>query len=147
MAATSTSPDLKFTELMDGVREHCEKIADYVADGTGQRPWMIPPKGDWDGDPLKIKDLKEPFNRDKPNEDYVEELHSDDGATGVCQGKKVQIDYMGMMERAFRARNTTPIRSMMHAAGRRRAHGSKDGTHVGVVQQYVQDLLSAGAAE
>lgn len=131
-----------FQKLLEELKKQCDEIYKAYNGNQGQRPWMCPEE--WSGDPLNIPAMSEPFKRDQPNSDYEDELNKDDGSIGVCMAHKVTVDYMGMMERSFRARHMTSIRGQAHAATTRQAHGLAQGVHQGVVLQYVQDLLRAG---
>lgn len=138
----STSVYPKFQKLLERMKQRSEQNAKAHDGVKEQRRWMDPPG--WNGDPLDIPGMTEPFDRAQPNQEYEEELNKKDGRIGVCMGRQVEIDYMGMMERAFRARQMTSVRAAAHAATVRQSHGESKGVHVGVVQQYVQDLLKAG---
>jgi len=140
------SPDTLFQQLLERVRYRSDRIARYVGgDDTYPRLWMLPPLNGWDGNPFSITDIKKAFDRDTLNQD-AENYYTDpkQGSTGLTGGRIIQIVYMAMMERAFRARHATAIRAMMHAAGRRKGHGDKDGIHTGDILNYIQDILGSG---
>lgn len=139
------SPASYFQDLMERIRCRSEQIAVYMTGNqTYPRRWMDPPDRGWDGDPLNIEDIKYPFDRAELNQE-AEDLFSDsDGTTGKCGAREIQLAYMGMMERAFRLRHMTTPRAEMHSAGRRTAHGSYEGIHVGDIIKYVQTMLDAG---
>lgn len=140
----STSVYPKFQQLLERVKLRSEENA-KAHDGTKeQRRWMDPPN--WNGNPLDIQGLTEPFARDQPNREYEDELNKDEGRIGVCMGRKIEIDYMSIMERAFRARSMTSVRGQAHAATMRQSHGESKGVHIGVVLQYTQDILQSGQA-
>jgi len=147
-----SSPDQNFQKLITEISELCEKIHAYSVGGEDGRPWMIPSTattGEIDKDgksvPISIFDIKNlsaAFERSGPNQKYEEEMSKGSESTvGVCMGAKVQIDYLGMMERAFRARNASPIRCYTHAASRRKAHGDPQGVHVNSVLEFVTNLM------
>lgn len=139
------SPDTNFQKLLQELQKHAKKMATvFEGDEKEQPQWQMPPMRDWDGNVLDITKMHKPFARDELNEQYKDALHDDTATTADCMGTKVQLDYMAMMERAFRLRHTTLIRSVMHAAGRIKAHGDDAGVHTGGVLQYVQDLLGVG---
>ena len=53
-----------------------------------------------------------------------------------------QIDYLAIMERAFRARHTmSRPRAMLHAMGRKAGHGSNTGPLVRGVLEHVRGLV------
>jgi len=138
------SPDQKFQKLLQEVQSLCEKISEYMqgkSSSTG-RPWMHPPE--WNGDVFDIEGMKESFDRKGPNDEYEAEMEKKSkGNIGVCMGDKVQMDYMGMMERSFRSRNASFIRCYVHSASRRKAHGLSEGVHTRGVLEYVTNLLKA----
>ena len=138
------SPSVLFQKLLEQIQEQSSDIDQYLAGALVQRPWMLPPaNGEWEGNPLDIAAIAAAFDRNEANEQYQDAVFQD-GTSGTAMGQKVQIDYLGMMERAFRARHKTPCRAAMHAAGRRRGHGQPEGVHIGAVLLYVQELLRSG---
>jgi len=141
---TNTTPFPAFQELLEAMRQQSADAATNLEGGDTARPWMMPPLRDWDGNLLDIAGIAKAFARDEPNEDYKDSLNTDAGTVGHAMGAKLQIDYMAMMERAFRTRHATVARCTTHAAGRRRAHGEPAGIHIGSVLQYAQDLLRSG---
>jgi hypothetical protein len=143
--ASNHSPDPLFQQLLERIRFRSDRIARYVAGDSMPRRWMTPPLNGWDGNPFSITDIKLPFDRDTLNTD-TENYYTDatEGTSGLTGGRVLQIVYMAVMERAFRARHMSPIRAMMHAAGRRKGHGHVDGIHTGDILNYIQDVLGSG---
>ena len=134
--------DQNFQKLINEITELCEKIHAYAIGGSAGRPWMVPTTlttGVFD-----IKSMSTPFERSGPNQVYEAEMDKNaDSAVGVCMGSKVQIDYLGMMERSFRSRHASPIRCYTHAASRRKAHGDPQGVHIEGVLDFVTSLMKA----
>jgi len=139
------TPDSDFQALLERIRYRSERIARYLTGDTYPRRWMLPPLRGWNGDPLEITDIKKPFDREAINTEADSDF-SGEGTVGVGAGKTLEICYIAMMERAFRIRHMTPIRAMMHAAGRRSAHGNNNGIHTGDILTYIQDMLKSGAS-
>ena len=137
-----SSPDQNFQKLINEISELCEKIHAYAIGGSAGRPWMVPKTmttGIFD-----IKNMVTPFERSGPNQTYEEEMDKGDTSKlGVCIGAKIQIDYLGMMERAFRSRHASPIRCYTHAASRRKAHGDPQGVHIESVLDLVTNFMKA----
>lgn len=140
----STSVYPKLQQLLQEIKEACQTNYGAHNGGSEQRVWMVPPG--WNGDPLDIAGMTEPFDRDQPNREYEDELNKTKGRIGVCMGRQLEIGYLGAMERAFRTRHMTSVRGAAHAAAVRQAHGESKGVHVGVVVQHIQDILKAGQA-
>jgi hypothetical protein len=140
------SPFLWFQSQLQNIRIRCKNISDYHRGGSESgRFWMLPTFRGWDGDPHNIPDMAKPFARDEPNQEYIQEITKDvGGKQSIAMGRKIEIDYMAMMERAFRARQAGPIRCTLHSAGRRLAHSEPAGIHQGGVIKWVQNVLSSG---
>jgi hypothetical protein len=130
-----------FQKLLEESCEDSEKIAAYLSVMADSRDWMAPPN--WEGDVFDFIGIHEAFERKEQNEQYMEIMVAEDGTLADTMPQKLQIDYIGMMERAFLARHSSPVRAMMHAAGRRKGHGEPGGVHIGGVLQYAQDLLAS----
>lgn len=114
-----------------------------AAHGQGQRPWQVPEKVT---DVLDVPGITAGFNRDDANANY-EAIIADPkagGTTGDVISVKVQVDYVAIMERGFRARHCTPVRCFALATGRRNGHGQAKGIFGGGVGKYAQDALKAG---
>ena len=138
------SPSVLFQQLLEQIQQQCADISQNLEGEPVQRKWMMPAAiGNWKGNPLDIASIADAFDRSEANEQYQDAIFKN-GTSGTAMGQKVQIDYLGMMERAFRSRHKTPCRAAMHAAGRRKGHGQPEGVHSGAVLLYVQDLLRSG---
>jgi hypothetical protein len=111
--------------------------------GKGTRPWQVPMAVT---DVLDITGITQGFNRDIANANYEAIIASTKagGTTGDVIAVKVQVDYVGVMERGFRARHCTAVRGFALALGRRNGHGQPKGIFGGGVGKYVQDALKAG---
>jgi len=139
-------PSSLFISWMLELQNVCSINAAYLQWGAIQRQWMMPPAGLWAGDPLNITDIGNAFDRGLLNEAYMQQYQIPNGSTGAVQGIAVQISYLSVMERSFRARHMTPVRAIAHAASRRLAQGEAGGIHTGAIYTYVQDLLNSGDA-
>jgi hypothetical protein len=129
-------------------------------DGVGGT-WSFPPMVglSWDGDLFDRESMAEAFDRSSIDLDYQLAIYTasnraepgdDDTERGTladiaaCQ---IQSGYLSQRERAFRARHTTPIQAMCHAAARRKGHGKNDGEEGGVfscVLNSVFDIVNHG---
>ena len=137
--------DTVLQQLLEDWRYFGDRIARQTfGDATYPRRYMLPSdKKGWDGDPTKIEDLKKPFVRDTVNA-AATDAYTGGGSIGTASGSSLQISYLGMLERAFRARHMTPVRAFIHSAGRRHAHGDTEGLLTGVTLNYIQDMLDSG---
>lgn len=117
---------------------------------NGQVEWMMPPKGKWGGDLFKWQDLYHPFDSEKPNEELVDAIKDAEspGNVGDLINTNTQIEYLAMVERAFRARHTMSFpRGVAHASARRHGQGGDKGPLKFSVMKYLEDLqkMSAGS--
>jgi len=133
-----------FVDLLDGLQTGSAQM--HLADtGQAQRAWMTP--AGWDGDPFAIATVHLPaFDREPINQNYQEVHSGEDGRIGAAASLKIQLDYVAVMERAFRSRHAGPIRGQMHAAARHAGQGHVKGIFPRT-RDYAQDLLkSAGGS-
>lgn len=139
------------TELHEEFLRHIEqlektsKAADEASCLTGQRKWMNPPLQGWSGDPQDITGLNKAFTRKAMNALYVAIMRDEtpNGTIGETMVLKLMVDYIAALERAFRTRHCSSVRAKLHAAGRRRGQGSKDGLFTGSVVLWLERLLLA----
>ena len=108
----------------------------------GVRYWMYPnlsSPAEWTWPGLAI-----PYDRDLIAEAYDTIISDPEGTDGDGMSAKLQSDYLASQERAYRLRQSGPLRCVMHAAARRAGHGNPFGAF-GRVEIYAQDLIVAGA--
>jgi len=132
-----------FQELLKQVKDNCEKIHKYVEDGNVPRPWMIPKKLEGIFDPLDIEGMKKGFDRSDPNNKYIEEIEKDKSVLAKCSSYRMQMCYIIMMERAFRARHASFVRCSIHSVARRKGQGKEQGVHIRGVLNWANDLGNA----
>ena len=138
MAATTI-----FQELLKKIKDDCDKIDKYLENGGATRPWMIPKKLENNFDPFDIPGIKDGFDRQEPNDKYIEELEKEKGTINKCASYKFQICYVTLMERSFRSRHASFVRCTLHSAGRRKGQGKDRGVHVRGVLNWANDLGNA----
>ena len=90
------------------------------------------------------------FRRTKPNEEFIDKtLNPDDpGNHGDIMMCITQIDYLSVMERAFRARHTVTFpRNVAHHCSRKAGEGDEAGPLQYGVLDYLKELkkVSAGS--
>ena len=146
--ATGT-PKAKLHDRMNDALELLAQYADAsykAATGKGQPVWFVPSPDDWGGNPLDIKGLTQAFNRDKINENY-RDSHSTAGEGTVSDSiaLKLQIDWIGALERSYRMRHASVARCAFAAAGRSCGHGNEKGVFKGGVRNHIVDILQQGA--
>lgn len=119
-----------------------------AARGDGQRQWNTPAPDDWDGNPLELADVTAAFARESITDNYEQALLGEtEGTVGDAVSLKAQADWLGVMERAYRASRATPVRCIAHATARRKGHGHEKGIFTGGVLVFAQNALKAGQAE
>jgi hypothetical protein len=125
-----------------------ETVSSAAAAATtllGQRQWMLPPLGGWDGDPYNIQGITLAFDRTTLNAQYVELVSDPDreAKIGEVMVTKLQVDYLAASERAFRTRHASSVRLRLHAAARRRGQGVSQGPFSGSIGLWLQRMLAA----
>ena len=135
-------------ELMDELVEQASKESDDRKQNK-QCKWVMPPKKDWSGNLFKWKELDKPFDSEKPNKELVDAIKDPEnpGNAGDLINTNTQIEYLAMMERAFRARHTMTFpRGVAHCCARRNGQSKEGGPLKRSVLKYLEDLqkMSAG---
>ena len=143
-------PNEHFQKALNAAVDSCDAIAQEVFGASTPRNWMFPPLRGWSGDPLDIPNMRDPFERSEPDlqvQDNYLGSETTTGSVGEAAGASMQVSYMGMLERSFRGRHSTSVRAAMHSTGRRLAHSSPLGVHIGVsgVLGFIQDMLNSGS--
>lgn len=112
---------------------------------TGYAEFFQPPNllGSWDGDTLDIDNMAEAFSRLDLEEQFREAIANpaDPGVVGDLPAILVQGDFLAQLERAYRARHMSSIRSKTHAAARHRGHGHHNGPLQLGMTNYIKQLL------
>ena len=131
----------RFLQLMGELAQLAADNADADTAGNKTRRWMIPSNyQNWTGDLTDLESIADAFYR-KDLDEWAQEAMAKAKSTAVTAGLKVQLGYLGTMERAFRARHRSPVRAIAQAADRREGHGQGGGVFVGGVLSYVQNIL------
>lgn len=138
------APDPFLQLILETVRYHSERIARQAAgDPVYPRRWMIPQVNGWDGDLTHPENMAKPFERTALYK-AAREAFTANKSIGKATSASVQAAYMSMLERSFRLRHLGPARAIMHAAGRRKGHGNKEGIHTGDILEHIQNLINGG---
>ena len=136
--------DKVFLDRLEELRTQAASLANSLQ-GASSRKWQVPEADGWDGNVLDLEGISKAYDRQGLNQAYEDLLKGGKGGSvGECAALKLQIDYLAVLERAFRTRHMTSVRARMHAAGRRRGHGNKSGVFTGSIVPHVQNLLKVG---
>jgi hypothetical protein len=133
--------DAKFETLLRDLADQAgiEAVVRVVG---GQVKWMMPDDSEsgWPGDLFLLEELGTPFDREAINDmfrDVIADPHKP-GTSGDVVLTTTQIEYLAVMERAFRARHTMRRpRATVHAMGRKAVHGDPGGTFYRGVLDYL----------
>lgn len=137
--------DPVFVQLMTAMLNDAIK-ASVSGRNQGLSVWFLGDTSLWSGDPLDIASIAAAFSRAKVGTSYSDTLTSEDGTVGDAASCTLQSDYLAMVERAFRMRHSSPIRSEAHATARKLGHSAIGGC-IDRVKEYAQSLINAGEAE
>lgn len=141
---------------LDSLRDQAKAESEATLKGE-QSKWMMPLTKEevaaklktsadegWDGDMSNFQDMEKPFDRKQTGEWFVDATKdpTSPGTTGDLIVAVLQSDYLGIMERSFRARHTmSRARAMCHAMGRKRGHGDGTGPLSKSVRDYISSLI------
>jgi len=137
-----------FEKQIRELREAQDANSRAVAEGL-QSVWIKPDleggPTPWNGDLFILENLSLPFSREELNEAFEEVLKDADspGVSGDLIAATLQADYLGTMERAYRARHTMRRpRAMAHAAGRFYGHGGEKGVLTQTALEFVRGIVN-----
>ena len=117
--------DPNFEMIVRQTQQQLENVGKGIR-ADGQRPWldfkdlMVIGKFEYE----KFHDL---FDRSKGNEEYVQLRGQKDAQIKELQTAKISVDFLAGMERDFRMRHRSRIRSCIHAGNRASALGQDNG--------------------
>ena len=127
-----------------------QAAAESQARITGdQACWMMPEDPNWDGRLDDYEGMAAPFDRTEVNQAFDSAVTdgNNPGVVGDLAVASIQVDYLAIMERAFRARHTmSRARTMCHAMARKMGHGSESGPVQKCVIEYILGLLQLARA-
>ena len=110
---------------------------------------MMPKLGDWVGDLFDWDGVSKAFNRDQANDDFVKATSDarNPGVTGDLVATTLQVDYLSVMERAFRARHTMSFpRAIAQQSARKEAHGEDRGAFSQSALEFVRGVLKQSSS-
>lgn len=137
--------DPTFLTAVSRLIAHADNVAQANTNAE-LRAWFLGDETAWSGDPLDVAAISDAFSRESVGSNYASALSSTTGSLGDAMSAKLQSDKLAAMERAFRMRHASPIRSTLHAASRRMGHGNAADGVVARMATMAQDLIVAGAA-
>ena len=137
----------RFRLQVEALRSAASEMAASVTD-EHQRPWMTLDHGSWSGNPFDIPGMTGAFDRDDINQHYAEMLSdpANLGSLGSSLALKLQVDWLAVLERAFRTRHASSVRCAVHAAARRKGHSSGAGIFSIGTLGYVQNIIQKGSS-
>lgn len=142
---TVASVEVPFSKRLRELKKQAENMYKSLQ-GAEQREWQIPT--DYDGDILDVPQLHKPaFDRESLNSLYEQAVQdpANAGTVGDVIALKLQIDYMAMEERAFRARHMSLPRTLCVGHGRR--YGQATGgvwSPTSGIEQEIASFIAAG---
>jgi hypothetical protein len=138
----SVSP--RFVASLSAMIDHAVAQCSHAVNG-GRPAWFRGQQSTWSGEVLDVDAIASAFDRSSIGEAYSEAV-AGGGTVGAAASSKMQSDYLAMMERSFRMRHLSPVRSALHAATRRLGHSDTNRGVIARVGKYAQDLLLDGSA-
>jgi len=147
MTSKSTVSDV-LQELIYELSTGCRRDAKDRVKNKAVK-WLMPPLEDWDGNLYNWSSMYSAFSSDAPNEEFIKTVDpKDPGNHGDIMMCITQIDYLSVMERAFRARHTMTFpRNVAHHCSRKDGEGNEKGPLRYGVLDYLKELkkVSAGS--
>lgn len=134
--------DPNFEVRLRDLQKHAAAEHDARTSGDGQVRWDRP--GSYAGDLFDLKSMHEPFSRERANSDYLAAVTDPEnpGTVGDVIATTTMIDYLAVMERAFRMRHTMRRpRAVALMLGRKRGLGGERGPFIQAGVEYVRSLL------
>lgn len=125
--------------------DHIDNLIDYqnlrytatLNQATGN--FYEPPPTDWNGDLFDLQGMSAAFDRTPQQEDF-QNTAKDGGVQGDYILTILQGDTLACLERAYRARHQTAVRTRFHSAARQRGHGHPSGVLSRGLQGYLEWL-------
>jgi hypothetical protein len=140
--------DPVFEDQIKKLRERAKDEAEARTGGDSTQ-WNMPDLQDWDGDLFAIEEISDAFKREDANDKFEEAVKdaTNPGVAADLGALTLQVDYLGCMERAFRARHASRRpRTMAHMTGRRKGHGDERGTLTQMDLEFVRNLVKQAKA-
>jgi hypothetical protein len=116
----------RFLKQIDRIKYLAQQFDSAMINGEKTADWMMPDPNGWDGNLFDVPGMKEPFDRKEHDEDFNEIVKSgvSPGVLADLASVQLQGDFLAAMERAFRERHKSHVRSMIHASARQAGHHS-----------------------
>ena len=137
------------SQLIETLASQCTETATARKDGN-QSKWLMPDKGQsgWNGDLFDFAGINKPFDSEKPNQELIDAIKDVDsqGVSGDLVSSQVSIEYLAVLERAFRQRHTQSFpRAVLHGGARKYGLGADAGVLKWVILKYLQDIQKMSA--
>lgn len=127
-----------FLQHLQQLVAHQQQRYEAVGQGSGA-DFYSPPPSDWSGDLHDHEGIAAAFDRTPQYEDF-QYAASQEGVQGDFELTLLQGDWIASLERAFRSRHRTAVRSRLHAAARYRGHAHPAGVLPRGLQGYLEWL-------
>lgn len=133
--------DPNFDHQLQQLKNKTKAEAENMAIG-GQVRWLRPLN--WNGSVFDWEGMHAPFQRDVANAQFLSAVIDTEspGTVGDVMAATTMIDYLSVMERAFRMRHAERrSRMKAHMIGRKLGHGSTTGVFVEAGLEYLRRLV------
>lgn len=143
--------DQNFEQQFKSIVTQASAAAQQVSQGLGAQWYAPSPLGSWTGDLFDWKGMSSAFDRANLNTLYSKVITEQNGKVGVT-GDLValghQIEYMSLLERAYRNRHCfRSPRLVAHANGRTTGHGNDSGPIGRAIVDYTRNVLKQAKAQ
>lgn len=152
-ASSKAEVDTNFEAQLKRLQKHAEEdhTARKMAD---QSKWYRPDDsatGDagWDGDLFDLEGMGRVYTRKEANDMFLDATKDPKapGVTGDLIVTTTMVDYLALMERAFRSRHSMRRpRAVLHAMGRKFGHGHDNGVFIQAGLEYIRGVLQQAKA-
>jgi hypothetical protein len=132
------------SKLIETLSAQCLEAAEARKAGS-QAKWVMPSKddSDWQGDLFDFASIVSAFDSSEPNQQFLDAIKDKDspGVVGDLINCQVSLEYLAVLERAFRQRHTQSFsRSVLHGGARKYGLGRDTGVFKWVILKYLQDV-------
>ncbi len=99
----------------------------------------------WNGDLTDLQGMSAAFDRKEIHQMFRDAVKDENsGSVGDLVAIVMQGDFIASLERAYRARHQSSVRSRAHAAARHRGHSHENGVLQGGLVGYLKNILKQG---
>ncbi len=143
MASKKSEVSKVLSKLIETLSSQCLEVAKARKAGN-QAKWVMPDKeGGWQGDLFDFASIVSAFDSSQSNQELLDAIKDveDPGVVGDLLNCQVSIEYLAVLERAFRQRHTQSFpRSVLHGGARKYGLGAQQGIFKWVILKYLEDI-------